>query len=173
MTPECTYCVKDQVTAQRHCREKHGGGPLSEVRRRECKVQQLFAGIGKKYFEVGEGLAPGVPPNLRDTLKRSFLSTLESAMVVPMNTDRERTPLVRFMAWDTFGMDIRGDPKRRRAALDLKSQHTSDEHNGIFVRLAVAVDHHFEKASTILEGHPHKLTLAKILVHGKNIPRET
>jgi hypothetical protein len=77
------------------------------------------------------------------------------------------------MAWDTFGMDVRGDRKRRRAALDLKSQHTNDEHNGIFVRLAVAVDHHFEKASTILEGHPHKLTLAKILIHGKNIPRET
>jgi len=129
--------------------------------------------VGNKYFEVGEGLAPATTPNLRDALERSFLSTLESAAVVPANTERERTPLVRFMAWDTFREDIRQDPKRNRAAHDIKSHHTDVEQDGIFVRLTNAVDDHFEKAATILDGNPNKMTLAKILVHGRNIPRET
>jgi hypothetical protein len=129
--------------------------------------------VGNKYFEVGEGLAPATTPNLRDALERSFLSTLEPAAVVSADTERERTPLIRFMAWDTFREDIRQDPKRNRAAHDIKSHHTDIEHDGIFVRLADAVDHHFEKAATILDGNPHRLTLAKILVHGENIPRET
>ncbi|KAG1724052.1 uncharacterized protein EDB91DRAFT_1255424 [Suillus paluster] len=32
---------------------------------------------------------------------------------------------------------------------------------------------HFRKAVTILDGHPQKLSLSKILVHSKNIPQET
>lgn len=173
MAADCTYCVKNQITAQRHCREKHGAPPLSDVRYRECQVQRIFTGVGNRYFEIGQGLMPGTTPDLREALRGSFLSTLEPAVVIQADTERERTPLIRFMAWDTFREDVRQDPKRRRAAQDIKSPHTDGEHNGIFNRLADAVHDHFEKASTILDGHPHKLTLAKILIHGKSIPRET
>jgi hypothetical protein len=45
----------------------------------------------------------------------------------------------------------------------------SDEYNEIFICLADTVNHHFDKVSTVLGGHPHKLTLTKISIHGKNI----
>ncbi|KAG2336601.1 hypothetical protein BDR05DRAFT_953250 [Suillus weaverae] len=175
MTADCTYCVKDRDTMMRHCSQKHHGvHPLSNKIYRECQVQRMFSGVGKKFFEIGQlgGLAPGTAPNLRDVLELSFLPALEPVVVVSVDTERERTPLIRFTAWDTFREDIRQDPKSNRAAHDIKSKHTDNEHDGIFVHLANAVHHHFEKAATILDGHPHKMSLANILLDGKYTPRE-
>ncbi|KAG0692517.1 hypothetical protein DFH29DRAFT_1008531 [Suillus ampliporus] len=111
-------------------------------------------------------------PRLKDRLKEMFLPGLEAALVVPADTERERTPLVRCMAWDTFMPETRMNPTQRRAAQEIKKQHTDQEHDGILSLLAETVDDHFHKAATILDGHPQKLSLSKILVHGENIPRE-
>jgi hypothetical protein len=147
---------------------------LSNKTYRECQVQRLFSGVGKKFFEISQlkRLAPETAPNLRDVLEHSFLPALEPVVVVSVDTERERTPLIRFTAWDTFREDIRQDPERNHAAHDIKSRHTDDEHDGIFVHLTNAVHHHFEKAATILDGHPHKMSLANILLDGKYTPRE-
>jgi len=48
----------------------------------------------------------------------------------------------------------------------------SSKYDGIFPHFMEAVNHHFKKASTILDGNPHRLMLAKILVHGEHIPYE-
>ncbi|KAG0692522.1 hypothetical protein DFH29DRAFT_882371 [Suillus ampliporus] len=168
----CIYSVKDLPTMQRHCREKHNAKPLVEIEYQSCLVQRLFTAVGNSYFEVRDDLMPGSRPDLRTSLKGAFLPALDASLVVPADTERERTPLVRCMGWDKFMPDIRMDPKQRRAADDLKKKHTAEEYDGVLNRLADAVSHHFEKASTILDGHPHKLSLCKILVHGRNVPRE-
>ncbi|KAG1718894.1 uncharacterized protein EDB91DRAFT_1258099 [Suillus paluster] len=173
MSTDCTYSVKDLPTMQRHCREKHKTEPLANVRHRACLVQRIFTGVRGSYFEISNDLLPGARPQLKDRLKETFLPGLDAPLVVPADTERERTPLVRCMAWDTFMTETRMNPAQRRAAQEIKKQHADKEHDGILTRLAETVDDHFHKAATILDGHPQKLSLSKILVHGKNIPRET
>ncbi|KAG0696939.1 hypothetical protein DFH29DRAFT_1004189 [Suillus ampliporus] len=170
MTTDCTYSVKDLPTMQRHCRDKHRTGPLVDVKYRACLVQRIFTGVGNSYFEISNDLLSGARPRLKDRLKEMFLPGLEAALVVPADTERERTPLVRCMAWDTFMPETRMNPTQRRAAQEIKKQHTDQEHDGILSLLAETVDDHFHKAATILDGHPQKLSLSKILVHGENIP---
>ncbi|KAG2121482.1 hypothetical protein DEU56DRAFT_927410 [Suillus clintonianus] len=170
---ECEYCVRDLQTMQRHRREKHGSTALGEVCHRPCKVQRLFTGVGGSFFEIGQKILPGARPNLKETLKATFLPAIDVPLVVPADTERERTPLVKFMGWDKFQNDVRMNPAQRRAAEQIKKKHTEEEHGGIFPRLAIAIQDHFVRAATILDGHPQRLSLAKILIHGDAIPRES
>jgi hypothetical protein len=172
MSTSCNYAVKDLSTMQRHCRETHKSSPLLEARFHTCQVQQLFTGVGNAYFEVDQSLGTIHMPDLRDVLESSFLPTLQSAIVPPANTERERTPLLRLTGWDTWMHHLRSDPKQKAAANDIKSKHMQEEHGGIFTRLTEAVSDHFKKSSSILDGHPDKLTLAKILMDGRNVTRD-
>jgi Orsellinic acid/F9775 biosynthesis cluster protein D len=169
---ECTYCVKNVEVMQRHGRTKHGASGLREIRYRPCLVQRIFTAVGNSYFEIGANVVSCVRPDLKATLKASFLPTFDVPLVVPADTERERTPLVRCMGWDRFAPEIRMDRAQRRAADEIKKKHTPDEHGGLLIRLAVAIEDHMTKASTILDGHPHRLTLSKILLHGDAIPRD-
>ncbi|KAG2335456.1 hypothetical protein BDR05DRAFT_954064, partial [Suillus weaverae] len=169
---DCTYCVKDLQTMQRHCREKHGTDRLTEIKYRPCLVQRIFTGVCNSYFEIDGNLALGVVSDLRAALDTTFLPALDVPLVVPADTERERTPLVRCMGWDKFMPDIRMNPVQRQAADQIKKKHSAEEHGGLLSRLAVAIKDHMAKASTILDGHPHKLTLSKVLLYGDAIPRE-
>ncbi|KAG1835871.1 hypothetical protein F4604DRAFT_1944010 [Suillus subluteus] len=169
---DCEYCVKSLETMQRHGREKHGANVLMEVRHRPCLVQRIFSGTRNSYFEIKREITPGVVSDLRATLKAAFLPALDVPLVIPADTERERTPLVRCMGWDKFMPDIRMNPVQRGAADQIKKKHSAEEHGGLLSRLAVAIKDHMAKASTILDGHPHKLALSKILLHGDAIPRD-
>lgn len=57
-------------------------------------------------------------------------------------------------------------------ALALKARWKEDELGGILPGLKEAVDRIFESGQTMLNGHSSKLTLLKLLIHGKNIPSE-
>ncbi|KAG1785486.1 uncharacterized protein HD556DRAFT_1314257 [Suillus plorans] len=170
---DCVYAVKDLGTIQRHSREKHSVTGLQEIQYRSCLVQHIFTAVGNSYFEVGQNVIPSARPNLKSTLKATFLPAVELSLVVPANTERERTPLIRFMGWDRFEVELRMNPARRRAAEQIKKKHSDDEFGGILTRLAAAVQDHMARASTILDGHPHRLSLSKILLYGDAIPRET
>jgi len=102
-------------------------------------------------------------PNLRNVLECSFLPALEPVVVVLVNTEQKHLPLICFTAWDTFREDICQDPKCIHIAYDIKSKHTDNEHDGIFIHLTNAVHYHFKKVITILDDHPHKISLANIL----------
>ncbi|KAG1718528.1 uncharacterized protein EDB91DRAFT_1090005 [Suillus paluster] len=82
-------------------------------------------------FEISNDLLPGARPQLKDRLKETFLPGLDAPLVVPADTERERTPLVRCMAWDTFMTENRMNPAQRRAAQEIKKQHADKEHDGI------------------------------------------
>ncbi|KAG2092333.1 uncharacterized protein F5147DRAFT_657735, partial [Suillus discolor] len=170
---DCVYAVKDLGTIQRHARERHGATGLKEIQHRSCQVQHIFTAVGNSYFEVGQNVLPSARPDVKSTLKATFLPAVDLSLVVPANTERERTPLMRFMGWDKFEVEIRMNPKQRRAAEEIKKKHSDDEFGGILTCLAVAVRDHMTRASTILDGHPHRLSLSKILLYGEAIPRET
>ena len=169
----CSYCVKDLPTMQRHYREKHDDMPLDFARYRACSVQHLFTAIGKSYFEVSPNLQSGGSHDLGSSLRRMLEPRLEAALVTTQSTERERTPLIRFTGWDLVMVNIRNNSEHREAANSMKQKHTKDEHDGIFIGLREAVKDHFLKTFTILDGHPHKFTILKIMFHGRNIPRES
>jgi len=173
MSSECNYCVLDQPTMLRHLREKHAVTPLTVTRYHSGHVQQLFTAVGKSYFEVNPDLALKTVPNVRDSLEAMLSTMSQSPLVASPDTDRGRTPLMQFMGWDTFMPDIRKDPNQRRLLHNLKQKHTPGEYEGIFPRLVEAVQDHFKEAHTILDGHPHRLTILKVVVHGMPIPRES
>lgn len=169
---ECTYCVRDPETMQSHGRKTHARSILGEVQYRPCLVQRIFTGIRNSYFEIGQNVVPGVQPDLKATLQAKFLPSHDVPLVVAPDTERERTPLVRCMGWDKFMPDIRMNPVQRRAADAIKKKHSPEEHGGLLTRLAGAIEDHMAKASRILDGHPHKLTLSKVLLYGDAIPRD-
>jgi hypothetical protein len=139
----------------------------------QCQVQRIFTGVGNSYFATGQNVMPGARPDVKAIIQATYLPTLDVALVVPANTERERTPLMRFMGWDKFEVDLRMNPTQRRAADEIKKKHTEEECGGILTRLASTIRDHMAKASTILDGHPHRLSLAKLLLYGDAIPRDT
>lgn len=170
---DCSYAVKDMQTMQRHGREKHGTTRLMDIQYRQCQVQRIFTGVGNSYFEIGQNVMPGARPDVKTIIETTFLPSLDVALVLPANTERERTPLMRFMGWDKFEVELRMNPTQRRAADEIKKKHAENECGGILVRLAATVRAHMARASTILDGHPHRLSLAKLLLYGDAIPRDT
>jgi hypothetical protein len=145
---------------------------LTEIQYKPCLIQRIFTSIANSYFEIGDSVLPGVRPDLKAVLKASFLPAFDVPLVVPADTERERTPLVKCMGWDKFMPDVRMNPAQRRAAEQIKKKHSEEEHGGLLSRLAIAIKDHMEKASTILDGHPHRLSLSKILLYGDAIPRD-
>ncbi|KAG2355377.1 hypothetical protein BDR07DRAFT_1493296 [Suillus spraguei] len=150
-SPECTYCVKDEETMQKHGRKKHAASVLGEVQYRPCLIQRLFTGVGNAYFEIGQNAVSAIKPDLKAALQTKFLAARDVPLVIPPNTERERTPL-------------------RRAADQIKNKHSPEEHGGLLTRLAAAIKDHMAKASSILDGHPHKLTSQKSFLYVMPLP---
>ncbi|KAG1823149.1 hypothetical protein EV424DRAFT_1346481 [Suillus variegatus] len=87
-----------------------GGPPVQMI------VQYIFTTIGNLYFEVGQNVVPSARPNLKSTLKATFLSAVELSLVVPANTKWERTFLMHFMGWDKFEVELQMNPAQKWAA---------------------------------------------------------
>ncbi|KAG2059842.1 hypothetical protein BDR06DRAFT_1002932 [Suillus hirtellus] len=68
--------------------------------------------------------------------------------------------------------DIRMNPVQRKAVDLIKKKHSPEEHGGLLTCLTGAIQDHMTKASRILDGHPHKLTLSKVLLYRDAIPRD-
>jgi hypothetical protein len=76
------------------------------------------------------------------------------------------------MGWDKFMPNIHMNPAQRRVVEQIKKKHSEEEHSGLLSHLAIAIKDHMEKASTILDDHPHRLSLLKILLYGDTIPQD-
>ncbi|KAG1830491.1 hypothetical protein DFJ58DRAFT_736947 [Suillus subalutaceus] len=170
---DCTHAVRDLATMHRHGREKHNTTSFVDIQYRSCQVQQIFTVLHNSYFEVCQDVIRGVRPDIRATLEATFLPQNDVALIGPTETEQWRTPLVHFMDWDKFQVELWMNPIQRLAADDIKKRHTSEESGGILTRLAATVRDHMTRASTILDGHPHRLSLSKLLLYGNSIPRET
>ncbi|KAG2139941.1 hypothetical protein BD769DRAFT_1663117 [Suillus cothurnatus] len=169
---ECTYCTKHVKTLQRHGRQKHGSSGLMEIQYKPCLIQHIFTSIANLYFEIGDSVLPGIRPDLKAMLKASFLPAFNVPLVVLADTEQERTPLVKCMGWDKFMPNVHMNPAQRQAVEQIKKKYSEEEHGSLLSCLAIAIKDHMEKASTILDGHPHRLSLLKILLYGDAIPRD-
>ncbi|KAG6369869.1 hypothetical protein JVT61DRAFT_13430 [Boletus reticuloceps] len=167
----CLYSVKDYSSMQRHNREKHKGPAMGEIRSRSTKVQTLFTGVGRVYFEVSPLAASAGQGNLKAAVTRALPALHEADEgPLPAVEDREPPPLIRAMDWDNFHPELRADRRTRDPVIALKDRHKENEHSGIFVRLQRLVVSYTKLAASCLDGHPQKLTATKVLVYGRAIP---
>ncbi|KAG2360982.1 hypothetical protein BDR07DRAFT_1377600 [Suillus spraguei] len=169
----CSYAVDDLATIQRHARKKHGDSRMVDVQYKHCVVQQMFSTLRRSYFEVTQDIIPGARPDVKAALQAKFLHAINTSLVVSPGIPRESTQLMHVMGWDKFQVELRMDFIQRQAAEEIKTQHSDAESGGILSRLSATVRDHMVAASTILYGHPHGLSLSKLLLYGDAIPRDT
>ncbi|KAI9568143.1 hypothetical protein HD554DRAFT_2038970 [Boletus coccyginus] len=169
----CLYSVKDEASMRKHERREHGRAPLQAFTYRPSKLQTLFQGVGKTYFEVEVEAMKARSLHLRDALKRVGVS-LDEVGEAAIATDKDRTPppLLRVTGWADHLPEVRANRTLRADALALKAKRKAEELGGILPRLEAAVDQIFESGRTILNGHSSKLTVLKFLIHGENVPSE-
>jgi hypothetical protein len=159
---------------EQHCAEKHRATDMLTFHYRPCQVQRLFATLGHSYFHIGRNVMAGARPNVETALQATFLPGFEARCGIEHNTtDDDVMPHVRLMGWDKFEVELRVNPTQRQAADDIKKMHTETECGGILMRLSATVRDHMARASTILDEHPHRLSLARLLLYGDAIPRDT
>jgi hypothetical protein len=169
---KCTHACKDLASMHRHGLETHNTTSVDDIQYRSCQVQQIFTGFLDSCFEVGEDVSEGVSPDVTATIQATFLPAIDHALVTRADAERESTPLMRIMGWDKFKVELRMNPSQRLAAFNIKKNHTDEELSGVLTRLAATVRDHMTTASTILDGHPHRLSLSKHLLYGSSIPRD-
>jgi hypothetical protein len=139
---DCSYAVKDLETMQRHGREKHSTTQLMDIQYLQCQVQHIFMGVGNSYFATGQNVMPGARPDVKAIIQATYLPTLDVALVIPANTERERTPL---MPADESHPETGSGRNQEK--------HTEEECGGILTCLASTIRDHMARASTILDGH--------------------
>jgi hypothetical protein len=166
-SPDCVYAVCDRATMQRHAKTVHFQSS-KDFRCKEIQVQQLFDSVGRTYFAVDTSTSHqsnGLTKILNDT----FAPSLYVPLVQPSLSPEERRPLIKAMSWDEFMPHLRSDPAQVKAIQKLKDKHCDTEGHGIFSALRDLIQAHMDMAATILDGRPHKLTLAKALLNGSNV----
>jgi hypothetical protein len=166
-SPDCVYAVCDKATMQKHAKNVHSQSS-KDLRCKEIQVQQLFDSVGRTYFAVDTSTSHQ-SKGLTKVLNDAFAPSLYVPLVQPALSPEERRPLIKAMAWDEFMKDLRSDPSQVKAIQKLKDKHSDMECHGIFSALKDLIQSHMDMAATILDGHPHKLTLAKALLNGSNV----
>lgn len=165
---DCVYAVCDKATMQKHAKNVHPQISKDNLLCKEIQVQQLFDSVGRTYFMVDPNTSHQ-NKDLEKVLNDTFSPSLYVPLVQPSLSPEERRPLIKAMSWDIFMPDLRSDPAQVKAIQMLKEKHGPAECHDIFSALKDLMQAHMDMAATILEGNPHKLTLAKALLHGSQV----
>lgn len=153
---------------QKHAKNVHPQISKDNLLCKEIQVQQLFDSVGRTYFMVDPNTSHQ-NKDLEKVLNDTFSPSLYVPLVQPSLSPEERRPLIKAMSWDIFMPDLRSDPAQVKAIQMLKEKHGPAECHDIFSALKDLMQAHMDMAATILEGNPHKLTLAKALLHGSQV----
>ncbi|KAG1846986.1 hypothetical protein DFJ58DRAFT_843305 [Suillus subalutaceus] len=167
-SPDCDYVVCDKATMQKHAKNVHSQSSKDLLRCKEIHAQQLFDSVGRTYFMVdpNDSLQN---KDLAKVLNDTFVPSLYVPVVQPSLSPEERRPLIKAMSWDVFMPNLRSDPAQVKAIQKLKEKHSPAECHGVLSALKDLMQAHMDMAATILDGNPHKLTLAKALLNGSNV----
>ena len=169
----CNYSVCDKQTMLRHAKETHGLDlQQAHLSLRDSTVQALFRAVAQIYFEVDIALETCCNIDLRQRLRKEFLTKATLDDVLTQDGDRDRPPLLKITQWDQFSTDIRENTEERRAVYRLKRYHTDDEAGGMFTALQSVIEQHAKSAKHTLENHAQSFTLAKVLLHGPELNSE-
>jgi Orsellinic acid/F9775 biosynthesis cluster protein D len=171
MAADCHYAVRDLQAMKKHARVMHGCTP-AQARYQQASVQNIFDSVGRSYFTV-KSITPEPVDDLRTLLMKNFHPSLDVPAIPEILTPQERRPLLKVMAWDRFMVDVRRYPSEVRAVEKLKGKHDDEEHHGLFKAVSTLMAKHFHMAGTILDGNPNRLTIAKILLDGSNVTRQS
>lgn len=165
----CAYCCTKPEVMDKHVREKHPSHPhpLSNCYRVGIQVQTLFLTFGVKYFEVEPALASVPKGSPLNYILQQFLPSLEPDPILPPDTERERTPFMRVVNWDSHMQDIRGDPGRRKLHKEFIAAPASDELASLL--LGKVVLQYINLGIELGWGHRQHLTIWKHLAQGEHI----
>jgi len=167
----CTYCCCSKPWMDTHIRTKH-----KDMHRQVSKsyyrttVQTLFSHFAREYFQVDPRLTNLPLQDPIDHLLRVYIPGLPGPSVTLPDTDRERTPFMRFMNWDQHLSHIQTDKSRFSLLLSLQQPLTPEE--GHLSRLATAVQEYIRLGMRISLQHDQSFSVLKSLVHGRNTPSE-
>lgn len=168
----CTYSVKDCQTMLKHSRKKHGGGLAHNSLYQPSLVQCAFQGHGKAYFEVDPTASEESDLDMRNYLRATFLPAQTRDLLVLQDSDRDRSPLLKITMWDKFEVAIQQDAAQVAAAMQIRGQHTEEEHGGVFVSLARTVKLYHETTKRLLESSGHSFLIEKVLLNGPGYTAE-
>lgn len=162
----CMYSVKDHQTMLKHSRNNHGGGLAHNSLYQHSLVQCAFQGHGKVYFEVDPTANEESNLDMRNYLRATFLPAQTRDPLVSQDSDRDRSPLLKITMWDKFEVAIQQDAAQVAAAMQIRGQHTEEEHGGIFVSLARTAKLYHETTKHLLESSGHSFLIQKVLLNG-------
>jgi hypothetical protein len=162
----CSYCCCSRNHMENHIRAKHRLlSRQASGSHRPAKVQSLYSGVGRVYFEVKPELA-GVP--FHDPwhhIVQDYIPNLPLLLVAPPNTERERTSFMKFMDWDQHLSDVLTDHSKLKLILTLKDRPTVEE--GHLSRLTVVVQEYIRLGMRVCRSQTQSMAVQRILVHGR------
>lgn len=107
----CAFASLSEKWMKTHLREHPDRNPNTSLcYRTNVPLQTLYPHVGHKYFEVQPLLVDVPVDSALSLILRDFIPNLPPLPVVPVDTERERTPFMQQMNWDNHMDRIRGDP---------------------------------------------------------------
>lgn len=164
----CSYCCCSKAHMENHIRAKHRllSGQASAYHR-PAKVQSLYSGIGRAYFQVKPELE-GVP--FHDPwhhIVQDYIPNLPPLSLAPPNTDRERTPFMKFMGWDQHLSDVLTDRSKLKLQAVLTLQQCPTAEEGHLSRLTAVVREYIRLGMKVCRSQTQSMGVQKILIHGR------
>jgi Orsellinic acid/F9775 biosynthesis cluster protein D len=171
----CIFCCISQDYMAKHVRQMHGiKRPLQASNFfHPSMVQTVLNSVNRKYFQVERELENVSLDDPWSHILPDFTSglSLPSPIARP-DTERERTPFMRFMGWDHHLSRFSTDKPNLNRILSLQQAPTSEETLGVthLCMLTTAVEAYIRLGIKICGDHSQSFSVRKSLVHGKNIP---
>lgn len=172
-TGSCTFCCRSKDHMENHIRRMHkdmsNNQPASNCHY-PATVQSLSQHFSRVFFQVLPELA-GVPlHDPLDRVLRDYIPNLPRPSVAPPDTERERTPFMRFMNWDRHLSHVRTDQSKLGLVLSLQQRPAPGPEESHLSRLTTAVQSYIRLGTRICRNENQSFTIRKILIHGENIP---
>jgi Orsellinic acid/F9775 biosynthesis cluster protein D len=169
----CAYCCCSKSWMENHIRDTH---PDMYGQASRCHypttVQTLFPNVGRVFFEVNPALVNLSFHDPMDHILRHHIPSLPQPFVTPTDTDRERTPFMRFMDWDKHLAFAQKDRSRLGLILSLVHQPAApnESHLGDLARLSTAMEEYIRLGMRIAMRETQSFNVLKVLVHGRDVP---
>lgn len=135
-------------------------------------MQTLSKSTSTIYFTVLPILATIDPYDVEDWIIREFAHNEPPLPFAENQSDRDRPVWMRPLHWDQMVDKYRKDTAVRQLVLDLfKAEVKDGPQKTLLSNLRTTVCLYVNQARIDLDRCSHGMTIRKVLIHGKNIPR--
>jgi hypothetical protein len=157
---------------KKHLHKMHPmvGGTLNDLCKPSVKVQSLFSKFGRLFFQVEPALADCPSDDPLTVILRDIIPE-EDNPVTPPKTDREVTPYLRVLKWDSRMASFREDRTKLALIKALKSTPKQSEADyAMYSKLKLVVLGYINHCIQVIELHPQSFTIRKLVLHGEHVP---